>query len=448
MESTNKMTYIALDTETTGLPSKRTKDFTQLPVFDSCRVVSVAVVLYDENDNEVTNFHHLIKPEGYTEMPEGAFNVHKISFEKVQNEGLPFSEVWKKVEALFLARPNIVGHNIGFDTSALLSEAYRRGFNTDCAKGFKEICTQRMAKKIYQENFRLGALYKKLLGKDLEGWHGALADTRAAGEVYAIMKKYEKPTIQKEIGAKKIIIKASEVAACIGKNQYKKAQEVADEIWKKYCPDTFTGITKNDKAKESIAISPGAEDALRAAMESIAEKSDDTTQIVKAAEAKINSDSNLSQTQKREVNDYIRSKVFTNFGTKSEDKTSDKVEAAEGTTLIRDDNFYSLEVTAICGTRYVIVGKIDRVEIQSDGTKVLVEIKNRARGLFNAMRPYEMIQVQTYLQMVGMDTARLIEQYNNDTASHHIVKDQQLWDTVVMPKLVEFCSDLHIRMSN
>jgi hypothetical protein len=148
------------------------------------------------------------------------------------------------------------------------------------------------------------------------------------------------------------------------------------------------------------------------------------------------------------VNDYIRSKVFTNFGTKSEDKTSDKVEAAEGVKLERDDNFYSLEVTTICGTRYVIVGKIDRVEVQPDGTKVLVEIKNRARCLFNAMRPYEMIQVQTYLQMVGMDTARLIEQYNSETASYHIVKDQNMWDTVVMPKLVDFCNDLHARMSN
>jgi DNA polymerase III epsilon subunit-like protein len=344
------MAYIALDTETTGLPSKRTKDFTQLPVFETCRVVSVAVVLYDDNDQEITNFHHLIKPEGYTEMPEGAFNVHKITFEKANTEGKPFSEVWKKIEALFAARPNIVGHNVSFDTTALLSEAHRRGFNTDCAKGFKEICTQKLAKKIYQKTYRLGALYKELVGKELDGWHGALADTRAAAEVYAIMKRYEKPTV-KEIGAKKIIIKASEVAACIGKHQYKKAQEVADEIWKKYCPETFAGITKDDKAKESIASSPEASDALKAAIASIAEKSDDTTKIVRTAEARINSNDSLTPTQKREVNDYIRSKVFTNFGTKSEDKTSDKVEAAEGTTLIRDENFYSIDITTICGTR-------------------------------------------------------------------------------------------------
>jgi hypothetical protein len=261
------------------------------------------------------------------------------------------------------------------------------------------------------------------------------------------MKRHKEP-IPREIAAKKIILKASEVAACIGKNQYKNPSEVADELWKKYCPFTFKGVTKNDKARETISQSDEAGQALTDAMASVAEKSDDATKIVGEAMSKINANKTLSPTQKREVNDFIRSQVFTTFGTKSEDKTSTKVELEEGVTLQRDDNFYTIEVTNVCGTRYVIVGKIDRVEVQPDGTKVLVEIKNRARGLFNAVRPYEMIQVQTYLQMVGMDTARLIEQYNNETASHHIVKDQGLWDGTVMPKLVDFCKTLHARMSN
>ena len=61
-------TYIALDTETTGLPSKRTKDFKNTAVFDGCRVVSVAVVLYDENDKELCHFHNLVKPEGWSRI--------------------------------------------------------------------------------------------------------------------------------------------------------------------------------------------------------------------------------------------------------------------------------------------------------------------------------------------------------------------------------------------
>jgi DNA polymerase III epsilon subunit-like protein len=440
-------TYIALDTETTGLPSKRTKDFKNTAVFDGCRVVSVAVVLYDETDKELCHFHHLIKPEGYMNMPDESFAIHKISYERVVSEGKPFAEVWDKLKALFETGARIVGHNISFDTCALFSEAHRRGLDTSCHSVITEVCTQAMAKKVHGKTFRLGDLYKQLIEKPLEGWHGALADARAAAEVYAHMRKHKEP-IPKEIEAKKIIIKASEVAACIGKHQYKNPGEVADEIWKKYCPFTFNGITKNDKALETISQSNEAGQVLTDAMASVADKSDDATKIVGEAMNKINSNKNLSQTQKREVNDFIRSQVFTTFGTKSEDKTSAKVELEEGVTLQRDDNFYTIEVTNVCGTRYVIVGKIDRVEVQSDGTRVLVEIKNRARGLFNAVRPYEMIQVQTYLQMVGMDTARLIEQYNNETTSHHIVKDQALWDGTVMPKLIDFCKTLHARMSN
>jgi hypothetical protein len=148
------------------------------------------------------------------------------------------------------------------------------------------------------------------------------------------------------------------------------------------------------------------------------------------------------------VNDYIRSKVFTSFGTKSEDKTSDKVEATEGVKLERDENFYNVEIATIHGTRYVITGKIDRIEVQPDGSRVLVEIKNRTRGLFNTVRGYEMVQVQTYLQMTGLTSARLVEQYNEETSSSSITRDQEFWDNLVMPKLVSFCQGIHNKMSN
>lgn len=438
------MAYLALDTETTGLPSKRTKDFKNLVVFDSCRIVSVACVLYNSNNEEICNFHEIIKPDGYKVT---ATEIHGITHDQAVKDGKDFSEVWRKLQALFLENPTVVGHNLDFDMTMLKSEAFRRGFNTDCFTNTNEICTQKMAKDIYKKPFRLGALYLMLTGGDLEGWHGALADSRAAAKVYSIMINRVKPTT-KNIGVNKIIIKASEVAACIGKNPYKKPYEISDEIWKKYCPETFTGITKTDQAKTYLSKSKEAQDALTSAIASKTEKSDDTQTIIKSAEERINSDTSLTMSEKREVNSYIRSKINTNFGTRSEDKTSAKVEAAEGVVLMKDDNFYSIDITIINGTRYVITGKIDRIEAQSDGSRVLVEIKNRTRGLFNAVRVYEMIQVQTYLQMLKLDTARLIEQYNDETSSNIINRDQNYWDVDVMPKLVEFCNDIHAQMSN
>jgi hypothetical protein len=76
-----------------------------------------------------------------------------------------------------------------------------------------------------------------------------------------------------------------------------------------------------------------------------------------------------------------------------------------------------------------------------------VEIKNRTRALFGDVRPYEMIQVQTYLQMLGLEKARLVEQFNKETSSKDIVRDDKLWNETILPGLVEFCTRLHKNMS-
>jgi hypothetical protein len=220
-----------------------------------------------------------------------------------------------------------------------------------------------------------------------------------------------------------------------------------DDLWKKYSPETFTGTTKKDRALELLSTSHESQEALLAAMNAKATESIDTQEIVKKATEKVHSDANLTVGQKREIMEHIRSSVYTTFGTRSEDRTSDKVEQSEGVKLVRDDAFYELEVSTLCGTKYVIVGKIDRIEEHEDGSRVLVEIKNRTRGLFNEVRSYEMIQVQTYLQMLGLSKARLVEQYQDEVSSQNIFRDQESWDHLIFPKLVDFCSELHSKMS-
>jgi hypothetical protein len=207
------------------------------------------------------------------------------------------------------------------------------------------------------------------------------------------------PNPHSVIRPKRIIIKASDVAACIGKHQYKKKSEVLDDMWKRYSPETFTGQTKTDKALCLIAKSGEVtQKVLETAVNTKADVSTDTQEIVRVAAEKIQSAPDLTQNEKREVLAHIRSQVYTGFGTKSEDKTADRVG-----NLTRDDNFYELPVAEIQGTKYVIVGKIDRIE---EATGTLVEIKNRARGLFGHVKLYELIQVQVYLEMLGMENAR------------------------------------------
>jgi hypothetical protein len=240
----------------------------------------------------------------------------------------------------------------------------------------------------------------------------------------------------------RVVLKASEVAAILGKNQYKPRQEVLDELWKKYSPETFLGKTKRDKAEEALAASDAARNVLKSALSVKAVDSAHVQTVFSEAKAAINSDSKLSETQKAEVIEHLRSKVYTTHGTRSEDKTSDKVATEQNVRLVKDNSFYNYEVCTLGDTTFVVTGKIDRIEEREDGSRILVEIKNRTNRLFRRVVEYEFIQVQVYLQMLGLVHARLVEQYNNQVLSHDISRDEELWVNVIVPGLEAFCREL------
>ena len=246
----------------------------------------------------------------------------------------------------------------------------------------------------------------------------------------------------------RVTLKASEVAAIIGRNPYKPPNEVRDALWKKYWPGTFKGKTKTDKAYDALSASEDAREALNSARAVHTKSSDEAESVFVKAKAKIEADEKLTATQKSEVTEFIRSQVYTGHGTRSEDKTSDKVENDEGVRLVRDNSFYSLDVCEIDGNAFQVVGKIDRIEEKPDGSKTLVEIKNRTKRFFSVVPDYEYIQIQTYLQMLNLEKARLVQQFNSEVRSHAIARNDSFWFDEVMPLLDEFCRDLNSSASD
>lgn len=241
----------------------------------------------------------------------------------------------------------------------------------------------------------------------------------------------------------RVTLRASDVAAIIGRNKYKPRREVFDDMWKRCAPKTFTGKTKRDKAEEALSVSESAREVLTSAVNSRAKDSTEVQKIYEDAVTKVNSDSKLNTSQKAEVIEHLRSKVYTTHGTRSEDATATKVEADRGVKWSRDDAFYTHDVCVLDDKKYVVVGKIDRIEELADGSRVLVEIKNRTNRLFGHVVEYEMIQVQVYLHMLGLGHARLVEQYNNQVLSHDIERDDELWKNVILPGIEEFCLEFH-----
>jgi len=336
----------------------------------------------------------------------------------------------------------IVGHNLSFDLGVLKSEFIRHGKDIDIFDRITPICTLALYKKLFLRPIKLGVLYKKIFNKEMDGAHDALNDARAAGEVYQFLLKDCRN--YNPINKKRIIIKASDVASCIGVNTYRPTFDVLSDIWKKNNPKNFDGLTKDEKNEEAMNSSENTKNIFEYAMSETPKNSNEVQTLVSKTIEMVSRDETLTLTQKKMVNEHMRKMIYTTHGTRSEDTTADLDESK----LLRDEKFYSLKIVSTEGTLYEIVGRIDRYQENDDGSKTLVEIKNRTKGLFKKVRDYEMIQVQTYLHMLGLDKARLVEQFNDERMSYFIDVDHDQWTKQIVPKLIEFCKTLHYYMSN
>ena len=438
------MNYIAFDFETSGLPSgKRVKQVTPetLSNFDGCRAVSLSAARFSQRGRLIKTFDAIILPTDF-HIGEKSVSIHGITQERALREGRPFPEVFKDfMEFIGPRTKTLVAHNAQFDTCVLQSEMIRYGIPLEYLDGIVINCTLELYKERFLKPIKLIHLYKDIYGEDFDNAHNSLADSIACGKVYPHLIGHT--TDLKPINIPKIIIGASSVSSAVGINQYKKPHELIEELWKKYSPSTFNDKTKEDQALEVLHTNDMTKKILQEAMSFKSDKSTDVQQESRKLFHAIEH-SGLTPHDMVKAKDHIRKTLFTNHGTRNEKKTAD----TDITNLIEDDTFYTYDICEIEGTKYQIVGRIDRLQINEDGTRTLVEIKNRARGLFNTVRDYEEVQCQTYLQMLqDIEYCRLVEQYNDEKRAYLIQRDDDTWNTITLPKLNNFCEHFHSMLS-
>ena len=431
------MCYLAWDTETTGLPmSRQAATPENIHLFDKCRIVSLAFVMYSTKGRELSSYHAVVYPDTFQVT---ATEIHGITHDHALMYGKKFEEIYEDLVKAAKGRI-LVAHNSEFDENALLSECYRRGLSVEPLKAAKFVCTLDLVKLRYLKPKKLFEVYKELTGKDLDNAHNALADARACGEVYPLLRDMERTL--KPLGLPKVVLKASEVASMIDKNRFKKPHEVMMNLWAKYSPETFEGKTKEQLALEVISESPIASGLLDDAQRFKSIDSSSVEQKARAITNQLISRSGLGGDKLDAAKEYIRKTLYTNHGIRHEDKT-----AESDSTYKVDDTFYRYEVCTIKGTRYEIVGRIDRLVSNDDGSLTIIEIKNRTNCLFKTVRDYEEVQCQTYMEMLNIDSCKLIEQYNDQMCTHLIHRNKEEWDTQVLPKLRNFCECFHSLLS-
>jgi DNA polymerase III epsilon subunit-like protein len=441
------MNYIAFDFETSGLPRGRrnTKVTPEtLHLFDGCRAVSLSAARFSQRGRLIDTFDAIIKPEDFV-IGEDSFAVHGISHEKALKEGRPFTEVF--IDFLKFVGPRtktLVAHNAQFDISVLYSEMLRHQLNTEQVDTFVFRCTLELYKERFLGTIKLTKLYEDIFGEEFDNAHNSLADAIACGRVYPYLIGQTEREL-KPLPIKKVIIGASSVASAIGINQYKKPQELVNELWKKYSPQTYKGTTKEEEALVVLNSLESTKKILEQAESFKSETSTDVQQETRKLFHQIEHSGLLPQ-QMVQAKEHIRKTLYTNHGTRNEQKTA--VFDKNAANLVEDETFYKYDICVIEGTLYQIVGRLDRIQNNEDGSRTLVEIKNRTRGLFNRVRDYEEVQCQTYLQMLeDIEYCRLVETYNGESKSYLIQKDYPKWKNEILPKLQNFCEHFHSLLS-
>ena len=334
------MQYIAFDFETSGLPvGRRPLTSETVGQYDTCRAVSLSAARFSNRGRLMDTFDAIIQPFDF-EISQGSIDVHGITRERAMREGRPFTEVFLDFMKFVGPRSrNLIAHNAQFDTSVLKSEMIRNNIDLNLIEDFNFRCTLKMYKERFLKPIKLGVLYKELFGVDFENAHNSLADCIACGRVYPYLLGHERTL--KPIGIPKVIIGASSVASAVGIG-FKRMPELVEELWKKYSPQTFEGQTKDDKALEVINSSESVKKILVEAEGFKSDTSTDVNQKVRALYHQIEH-SGLEPKDIVVAKDHIRKTLFTNHGTRNEDKTAD----TDAANLIEDDTFYTYDVCTI-----------------------------------------------------------------------------------------------------
>jgi len=149
------------------------------------RIVEISILKVFPNGNKESKTW-LVNPE--VEIPQGAADVHGITNEKVVTEPT-FKELAGKISEM-IAGCDLAGFNSNrFDIPLLAEELMRAGIDFDM-QDRKAIDVQVIFHK--KEQRTLGAGYQFYCGKELEGAHGAEADTNATYEILlAQVDKYD-----------------------------------------------------------------------------------------------------------------------------------------------------------------------------------------------------------------------------------------------------------------
>lgn len=193
------MTYLFIDTETTGLPKKHG----ELIQDNQARICQIAMILTDKKGVVLNQHASLIKPKDWI-IGDIASGIHGFTNEDCEKYGLSMIGVYVLFERLAAMADIIVAHNVTFDKKLMQIEAAYGGRNFIENKWY---CTMENSTHILDlpptermlefginkpKNPNLNEALKFFCGREMrEDAHNAIYDTEACRDVFFGIKTYE-----------------------------------------------------------------------------------------------------------------------------------------------------------------------------------------------------------------------------------------------------------------
>ena len=252
----------------------------------------------------------------------------------------------------------------------------------------------------------------------------------------------------------KILLYSSNLAAFIGRNHYLPASRIFNQLYERYFPDQLKKMGLIEKV-----VSANVRD--KQVIIEISKKLDGNTDLKekldKICRANLSSkkmktdkdglvgvimeDKTLTKDEKETLKTAMDGYTSKKFGTIREGNALDIYKKAhKGEKVITGLDSKSKRLFDEGGVEMWVISKVDAMN--DDG--VIIEIKNRMYKLFNEIREYEWLQVQTYLDVYDLERAVLVEYLNDGGGDednmkvNKIERDRKFWNDVVLVELRKY----------
>ena len=172
------MKVLVFDTETNGLVDKNVSIFNTV---EWPHILQLSYIMYDISTNDIAAGDNYIKIDKSVKISDESYEIHKISRDKLNKEGVNITNALKEFNARVDECDLLVGHNLSFDRDIIFVECLRNHVKQNFTQFYRggkkvkpEYCTMNNTKKFcgflrknsyghgYYKNPKLSELYNKL----------------------------------------------------------------------------------------------------------------------------------------------------------------------------------------------------------------------------------------------------------------------------------------------